>query len=232
MKSGQIIKELISQGEGQQLEFKEQFRPDAIGKTICAFLNNDGGQVLIGIKDNGTIVGIVEAEKRADELQKYLLKEIVPEAPITISVDLFEKKKLILAKVWAGSKKPYLFNSTIFYRRNAVTVQASTQEISELINRRQELETHWERQITTGVELDDLDLQEVKKTIDTAISNGRTNESKKDVIPFLNSYGLYQNGQFTNAAVILFAKEPAKFIPQCRTRLAFLPQGKTASTFK
>src|SRR6202012_5322699 len=48
---------------------------------------------------------------------------------------------------------------------------------------------------------------------------------------FLAHYSLYQNGQFTNAAVILFAKQPSRFIPQSRVRLAFLREGKTGDSF-
>ncbi len=48
----QLIKSLLKQGEGEQLEFKEIVRKDAVGKTICAFLNNKGGQLLIGISND------------------------------------------------------------------------------------------------------------------------------------------------------------------------------------
>src|SRR5690606_21532004 len=44
-------------------------------------------------------------------------------------------------------------------------------------------------------------------------------------------FGLFQNGHFTNAAVVLFAKNPARFIPQTRVRIAFLENGKTADQF-
>jgi ATP-dependent DNA helicase RecG len=40
MKTEQLIKDLLKQDESGQLEFKEVVRKDAIGKTICGFLNN------------------------------------------------------------------------------------------------------------------------------------------------------------------------------------------------
>ncbi|MFM6446040.1 MAG: Eco57I restriction-modification methylase domain-containing protein [Microcystis panniformis] len=61
---------LIAQGEGSKLEFKETFRVDiktnqinkdvllASLKTITAFLNTDGGTLLIGVSDNLEIKGI------------------------------------------------------------------------------------------------------------------------------------------------------------------------------
>jgi len=48
---------------------------------------------------------------------------------------------------------------------------------------------------------------------------------------FLSRYGLYQNGNLTNAAVVLFAKEPARYIPQCRVRLTVYSSSKTGVAF-
>ena len=63
MNSEQLIKNLIKQGEGEQLEFKQVIRKDIIGKSVCAFLNHEGGQVLIGVSDQKKVVGISDVEK-------------------------------------------------------------------------------------------------------------------------------------------------------------------------
>jgi predicted HTH transcriptional regulator len=57
------IKKLIAQGEHQQLDFKFEIS-DAkkIARSLVAFANTDGGRLLIGVKDNGVIVGV-----RSDE---------------------------------------------------------------------------------------------------------------------------------------------------------------------
>ena len=132
MKTEQLIKDLLKQNESGQLEFKEVVRKDAIGKTICGFLNNKGGQLLIGISDSKEVKGVKDAENIAKELEQYLTKELVPETPIMVSVENYGDKQLLLIKVWEGSKQPYIFNGSIFYRRNDKTVQASSKEISEL----------------------------------------------------------------------------------------------------
>jgi ATP-dependent DNA helicase RecG len=232
MKTEQLIKDLLKQDESGQLEFKEVVRKDAIGKTICGFLNNEGGQLLIGIADNKEIKGIKDANKWQFEIEQYLIKEIVPEAPVMVSVENYGNKQLLLIKVWEGSKQPYIFNGSIYYRRNDRTIQASSKEISGLIHKRQETEIHWERQAALGVELEDLDIDEIKKTMDAAFSDNKMKDIKKEPIEFLSYYGLFQNGNFTNAAVVLFAKKPSRFIPQARVRVAFLDHGKTGDVFK
>lgn len=64
------IKELIASGESQQTEFKTTARRNmgtgevdpkkthAIIKTVCGFLNAEGGSLLIGVGDSGDIVGV------------------------------------------------------------------------------------------------------------------------------------------------------------------------------
>lgn len=54
------ILELISKGEGLDLEFKaclNQLNRD-VYETVCSFLNRHGGTLLLGVQDNGVIQGI------------------------------------------------------------------------------------------------------------------------------------------------------------------------------
>ena len=146
MKEEQLIKDLIKQGESEQLEFKESVRKDEIAKVLCSFLNGKGGRVLVGVNKNNEPVHIPNAGKAVEQLKVYLLSAIVPEAPITIDVEHLEEKQLILLKVYGGSKQPYLFDGSIYYRLADKTVKATSQQISELIHGRQKSETHWERQ--------------------------------------------------------------------------------------
>ncbi|WP_449188986.1 AlbA family DNA-binding domain-containing protein [Tannerella forsythia] len=57
------ILDLIKCGEGISLEFKSSSRQinRDVYETICAFLNRNGGTLLLGVRDSGEIVG-VEAE--------------------------------------------------------------------------------------------------------------------------------------------------------------------------
>ncbi|NCD32650.1 MAG: ATP-binding protein [Spartobacteria bacterium] len=64
------ISHVIARGEGPSLEFKSTFRWDvekerankamefSVLKTIAAFLNSEGGTLLIGVQDNGSVYGL------------------------------------------------------------------------------------------------------------------------------------------------------------------------------
>lgn len=81
--TGHDLSALISAGESATLEFKSTLRWDlragktnpaierASLKTISAFLNTDGGILLIGVRDDGSIEGI-ESDKLAND-DKFLL---------------------------------------------------------------------------------------------------------------------------------------------------------------
>ena len=64
MSDKQYILSLIAEGEHEHQDFKYQIS-DArkIARSISAFANHGGGHLLIGVKDNGAIVGISSDEE-------------------------------------------------------------------------------------------------------------------------------------------------------------------------
>ena len=60
------IKHIISQGEGLTIEFKKakEELPLNLFETVCAFLNRNGGNILLGINDDRSVEGVnpVKAE--------------------------------------------------------------------------------------------------------------------------------------------------------------------------
>lgn len=79
------IEELIKEGESERLEFKSTLRTNlqtgetdkrmekAVLKTIVAFLNSSGGDLLIGVSDDGGIIGAdVTAFENKDKMNLHL----------------------------------------------------------------------------------------------------------------------------------------------------------------
>ncbi len=60
---GRYIHNLITGGEGLNLDFKYCISdPQKIARTLSAFSNTQGGKLLIGVRDNGSLAGV-----RSDE---------------------------------------------------------------------------------------------------------------------------------------------------------------------
>ena len=51
---------LIQNGENTEVEFKKSTTDITkdVYDTVCSFSNRDGGHIFLGVKDNGTILGI------------------------------------------------------------------------------------------------------------------------------------------------------------------------------
>lgn len=81
MENSFIIENLLEQQQGNRLEFKATVNKEAIAKTIAAFINTQGGDLLIGVEDNKKFVGVGNAEKICASIQKMLVKYIQPIAP-------------------------------------------------------------------------------------------------------------------------------------------------------
>lgn len=78
----------IDQGEGKTLEFKMQITHlSKIAKTICGFANTKGGTIVVGITDDGEIVGVIDLKKTQSKLQQAAM---MCEVPISIHFDTLE----------------------------------------------------------------------------------------------------------------------------------------------
>ena len=65
------LKELIADGESDRLEFKETTgqRGEAC-RTLCAFLNGDGGAVVFGVSRKGKLTGQLVSDETKKDLAR------------------------------------------------------------------------------------------------------------------------------------------------------------------
>jgi len=101
------LRKLIAGGENQQLDFKYCVSDSRkIARTLSAFSNSDGGRLLIGVRDNGSIAGI-----RSDE-EIYMVDTAAelfcrPEINYTIKQHIADGKTVLEIDVARGDKRPY-----------------------------------------------------------------------------------------------------------------------------
>jgi len=109
--SADEILALTKQGEGQNLEYKTTFRPGD-ERILLAFANADGGVLLIGVADNGEIVGVPRNE--TDRIVKYLRQvteslfatpsDVLP----IVRIDTVEVHAKAVIYVLVGAVPPFL----------------------------------------------------------------------------------------------------------------------------
>ncbi len=102
------IKKLIEEGENQHLDFKYCVSDSRkIARTLVAFSNTDGGRLLIGVRDNGSIAGIQSDEEiyMVDTAAHLFCR---PEITYSIKQHTSGTKTLLEVEVVRGSKRPYM----------------------------------------------------------------------------------------------------------------------------
>ena len=230
MEDNIIITNLLKLSESERLEFKATIDKSNIAKVITSFINTKGGDLVIGINDDKTISDIHITEQDRKNIETFLINEIKPTAPVFTRIETYKKRNVILISVWEGANKPYYFKNTIYTRRGADTIVSKGAGIDNLLDERKSSEQRWERQAVLGATFDDLDLVEVKKSLE-AYKNYATDTTIIDSESFLINRGLIINGNITNACLILFGNNPTRFIPQSRIKLVVHPGSTSGDTF-
>ena len=107
MSGSHYIQSLILRGEGQQLDFKyEVINSSKIAKTLVAFANTDGGTLLIGVKDNGNIVGVSSEE---EVFMIELAAERYCNPPVNVEMQTYETEGKTVLEVYVppSPEKPH-----------------------------------------------------------------------------------------------------------------------------
>lgn len=138
------VQRLVARGEGQRVEFKKKVNfPDKIIKEVVAFANSNGGKLILGIDDDGTIAGTRNIEGEIFVLEEAIEKLIIPSLTYTVyTVKLNPKKGIAVFDVPEGLKKPYGVKATMnakevmVYVRNADESIKASKEMRQILRRR------------------------------------------------------------------------------------------------
>ena len=218
------IKNLIVQTENEQLEFKETTGQLERGmETLCAFLNGEGGTVLFGVTDKGKIIG----QEVADVTKRCIaeaINRLEPTATVQVSyIPVSDSNKKIIALYVDDSRlnRPFCYKGRPYYRVESVTSIMPQAVYNRLLMLRDEAKYRWELFENTKLSIQDMDENEILKTVRLGIECGRLPENTgNNVAVILERFGLLANGVLNNAAAILFANRELIEYPQCLLRLA------------
>lgn len=192
-------------------------------ETICAFLNTKGGTVLIGVKDDGKIVG----QHISDTTRRNIATEISriePAAPIDVDyVDIGENKFVIAICVKAGNHAPYVYDSRPFQRLESKTDRMSQHHYEQLLVERGQLNHSWESYFADDYDIKRLDHDEIYKAVMDGIAEKRIPASiaKESAEKILKQLSLMTNdGKLKRAAIVLFAREIKPPYTNCWIKMA------------
>ena len=103
------LRALIKQGEGEQLEFKKKTtHPTRIARTLASLANTRGGQVLVGVDDDGRVVGVRDAEEEMYQLREAAAHYVEP--PLELALQEVEDEAgavVVVVRVPESHNKPH-----------------------------------------------------------------------------------------------------------------------------
>jgi hypothetical protein len=156
--SPEEILELIEEGENDKIEFKSTLRMNlhtneidrkleySVLKTLAAFLNSNGGTLLIGVSNRGQIIGIEKDRfENSDKFNLHLmnlikekigknylafinLEEVSIEGKTVIKIDCRKSKRQVFLKTPAGEE--------FYVRAGPSSVQISGSELIDYVKER------------------------------------------------------------------------------------------------
>lgn len=102
--------EIIANGENSGVEFKrDNLRPEQLAKEIVALANFQGGRVLIGVEDDGTISGIERPDLETWVMDTVFGRAVHPLIiPFYEEVKMDEGKRVAVISFTQGIAKPYV----------------------------------------------------------------------------------------------------------------------------
>lgn len=126
--------------ESETLELKEIYTPD-LKKEVVAFANTGGGTIYVGIRDNGEITGIGDADSVMQQISNSLRDGIRPDVSMFTSLERIreEDRDVIRVTVYPGTNKPYYLSDKglrpagVYVRNGTVSAPASEDAIRQMI---------------------------------------------------------------------------------------------------
>ena len=215
---------LVASGESETLEFKETTgaRREA-SRTVCAFLNQDGGRVVFGVTPTGEVAGQQVSERTIEELSAELQRIDPPAFPSVERIHVSDDRDVIVVSTDHGPSSPYAYRGTAYRRVGNTTLAMSGDAYQRMLLERLHSEQRWENQPAEGWTIGDLDVAEVRRTVAEAVRRGRLDEPPSgEPSDLLRGLGLLSDGVLLRAAAVLFGRvERLEFeMPQCVLRVA------------
>jgi ATP-dependent DNA helicase RecG len=225
------VKNTLILGESHFREFKSAFegKPGSkkprltkaicadIGEALVSFANADGGAIIIGVEDDGTITGIAHSEEDIQTMLNAVNTHVYQAQKLPLinaSKLLLDNKTILYFAVNKGTTMIYqLPDGRCVKRKDKMTLPAS---IDQIQFERQEIKSReYDSQFVDGALVTDLDVRLLQGIADQYIKGLSAERYLQQV--GLAEYGL--NGlRLKRAALLLFATDIDKWHPRCQFR--------------
>lgn len=208
------ILQIIEKGENGSVEFKTaDVRPDSIAREIVGFANSQGGVILLGVTDDGTIKGIELSKKYDEWVSNISRNNVVPPIDCVYYETKLSETSIGIIEVPKGFDKPYQTTDGKFLVRINSTLRTASQ--GELLRLFQQSGVfHYDLNSVSNTSISDLNIFQIDKYFakyDIKLSN-ESAEEQSNILK--NADILTQSGEMTVAGALIFGINPPKHLSQ------------------
>ncbi|NOY79328.1 MAG: transcriptional regulator, partial [Calditrichaeota bacterium] len=216
------LKNLISRGEDFHTEFKGKLpNRESLAKTITCFANSDGGKLVVGISDEGKILGVSDLDGAMRAIDDVAYNRCSP--PITVVQETvpIDGKTVLVVHIPKGTQRPYRTRSGQFYVRSSNRCrQASREEMLRMFQAVQSV--FYDETPVAGASDVDVDWDSFKVFLSHFLE---LNVPDSDLKLYFKNLRLWSGEGFPTMAGILFfgKQQPQKFFPHAKIICAAIP---------
>ena len=221
--------ELIEMGEDSQTQFKERFESiDALAAEICAFSNSNGGNIIVGVSDDGDITGLKkdEIQKLNEWVSNTCSQKIDPQVNVTTQNIKYLDRIVMVISVPIGANKFYMANGKdIWVKVGADKRRAKREEIQRLLQSSGHL--YADEMPVENTNLSDFDTDLFKSFYEHRVHE----KLEKLDIPLeklMSNLKLMVDGKLTLAGLLAFGKKPEEKKPQFVIKAVLFPGNSPA----
>lgn len=193
--------------ESQNIEYKLNWRDEYL-KWICGFANAQGGKIYVGIDDKGNVAGLKDYKKLMEDIPNKAVNSL----GIVVDVNLYgQPGKRYIEIAVPVSTVPVAYHGVYHYRSGSTKQELKGIALQNLLLKK--IGKRWENIPIDGVTVDDLNQATIKSFIDKAVQKNRIpgDAMSTDTGVLLKNLNLItEQGELTNAAMLLFAKKTSK----------------------
>ena len=203
-----LLLELILQGENSALEFKrDAITADDFAKEIVAMLNRDGGTILIGVEDDGSISGVTKTDEAW--VSNIARNNVIPATDLMVKSISINDVQVLAVTVPKGQDKPYQTNRNQFLIRVGSTNRNATQQ--ELLRLFQQSGVfHFDATSLTQTDISELNQTKLHDYFSPYGIDFVREENKVSLLK--NTDIINDLGELTVAGLLIFGIRPQKFL--------------------
>ena len=148
--SADRIARIVAGGESGTLEFKSTtgMRREAV-RTVCAMLNQQGGQVLFGVTPDGQVVGQQVSERTIEQTGDDIGRIDPPAFPTIERIPVADDRVVVAVTVNRGQARPFMYRGRAYRRVDNTTVEMRADEYQRMLFERMHSEQRWETSLRT-----------------------------------------------------------------------------------